>query len=117
MTIPETILDQLGGGFVRMTGAKQFVAFGATDRHYGGEEPVDNGLSFRLGRNPKSVSHVTIELTPADTYTVRFLRVRGVKVTTLAEHEDVYADMFHELIRNETGLETRFPNIRLVKEA
>jgi len=98
MTIPETILDQLGGGFVRMTGAKQFVA-------------LESGLSMRLGRNAKSVSHLTIELTPADTYTVRFIRVRGAKCTTLAEHEDVYADMLHDLIRTETGLETRMPKI------
>ena len=111
MTIPETILDQLGGGFVRMTGAKQFVAYGGTDRHQGGEESVDNGLSMRLGRNAKSVSHLTIELTLDDTYTVRFIRVRGAKCTTLAEHEGVYADMLHDLIRAETGLETRMPKL------
>jgi hypothetical protein len=108
-TIPETILEQLGGAkFIMMTGAKDLLAFGATDRHQGGEASVNNGLSFRLGRNAKSVSHVTIELTPLDTYTVRFLRTRGVKCKVLAEYEDVYEDMLTELIRSETGLETSF---------
>ena len=58
MTIPETILAQLGGRAVAMyTGAQQF---GATYDERGmarGENDGGNTLIFKIGRNSKVISH------------------------------------------------------------
>lgn len=94
MDVGMTILKQLGGNrFAAMTGAKNFVA-------------SQNSLSFRIGRNAKSVSAVHIELTPADTYTVKFLRIKKHETTLIKSYEDIYADQLQSVFREETGLET-----------
>jgi hypothetical protein len=51
-------------------------------------------------------THVKIILDPSDTYTVKFIRVHGTKITTVSEHSDIYCDMLVELFENETGLYT-----------
>lgn len=63
-----------------------------------------NALAFKIGRNAKSVSHVTITLQPDDTYTVVFHRVRGASVKVVSEQDDVYADCLHRVIESGTGL-------------
>lgn len=103
MTVAKTILAQLGGaGFVAMTGAKHFVG-------------SDNGLSFRIGRNDRGVTHVRIELDPSDTYTMTFSRVHGKRVTQKAQHSDVYADDLQRLFTDATGMVTRMPTIRITE--
>lgn len=94
MTVANTILQQLGGRmFTMMTGSKNFI---------GGS----NSLTFKVGSNGSKVTHVRITLTPADVYTVEFMNVRGMKVTTLSTHEDVYCDQLQELFTRETGMYT-----------
>lgn len=86
-------MAQLGRKTLFMLGAKDFTA--------GGELH----LNFRIrGRSP--VNLIQINLDPSDTYTVRFSRVRGLKVTKVAEHDDIYADQLHGLIERVTGLAT-----------
>ena len=94
MTVAKTILAQLGGNrFVMMTGAKNLS--GSAD-----------GLTMKLGRNAKSVSHVKIKLTAMDDYTVEFLRVRKFEVKTVAKVEGVYAENLRDVFTANTGLYT-----------
>lgn len=95
MTVHATILEQLGGNRFRvMTGAKDFVSAG-------------NGLSFRIGRNAKRVSHARITLRADDTYKVEFLRYSARHgLQTLAVCEQVYADRLQATFTAETGLDT-----------
>lgn len=61
-------------------------------------------LSFGIMRNASGVTHVRITLDPSDTYTVTFLKVRGVNVTTVHESEMVYSDSLNTCIEAHTGL-------------
>lgn len=93
--VARTILEQLGGNrFAVMTGSKNFTA-------------SPNSLSFKVGRNAKKVSHVKIELTPMDDYTVSFLSLRNLEIKELAKHEGVYCDQLQDLFCEETGMFTR----------
>jgi hypothetical protein len=91
MTVARTILDQLGGErFVAMTGATNFVS-------------TEDGLTFKLGANPKRVSYVRVTLTPADLYAVSFFRVgRAPRIES-----DVYCSMLEGVFCEHTGLCTK----------
>lgn len=95
MTVAQTILSQLGGSrFVAMTGAKN-LAGGATS------------LQMKIGKNAKKVTHVKVELTAADDYTVTFYEIRGTSVwKVLATVEGVYCDNLREVFTRYTGLYT-----------
>ena len=51
---------------------------------------------------------VKITLTPADTYHMEFMWAWGTKCKTVAEYDDVYADMLCDVIESATGLYTHF---------
>ena len=94
--VAHTIVEQLGGSkFIVMTGARRFVG-------------SPTGITFALpgtgGFTKHSINRVRIELTPADTYTVTFFRVHGIRIVTVSQHEDVYFDMLQGLFTRETGL-------------
>jgi len=94
--IAMTILAQLGGNrFTAMTGAKQFGDTG-------------NGLSFRLPSNfaTKGINHVKIELNDLDLYDITFTKIRGMKVTVIAEASGIYCDMLRDVFTKATGLDT-----------
>lgn len=96
--VAQTILAQLGGKrFMAMTGARQMV--GSAD-----------SVSFTLPGTPGSVKEginvVRITLTPMDTYTVQFLRVRHGACHIMATLEDLYADQLQDAFTRETGLAT-----------
>lgn len=91
----ETTLAHLGGNRFRvMTGAKDFVAHGKC-------------LSFKIGRNAKSVSHVRIRLTGADLYMVEFLRIRAGVVKIVSISDGIYAEDLQREFTRGTGLDTR----------
>lgn len=92
MLVAETIREQLGGRTLYMLGAKDLVGDA-------------NGLQFAI-RGSRKVSKIRIELTPADTYTVRFYRGRGLNLKEIASVEDVYVDSLHQTIEKYTGLIT-----------
>ena len=97
MQIAQTILEQLGGDrFSLMTGAKHFV--GSAD-----------ALTFRLPSNfaRSGINAVRVKLDPSDTYTVEFMKIRGVKVETVATEEMVYCDTLQATFKRVTGLDTR----------
>lgn len=54
---------------------------------------------------------VVIELTPADVYELRFYRVRGARMTSLASIGDVYADSLRETFERATGLVLTMPRV------
>lgn len=91
LEVAKTIVAQIGNMAFTMMGAKNLM----------GDE---KGLTFRVGRNPKSVTHVIVKLEPDDTYTVKTVRVRGHKLTELAELEMVYCDNLRNVIGDMTGL-------------
>lgn len=96
--VAKAILSQLGGRmFQMMTGAKGFTS-------------TPDSLSFRLpgggGFTRDGINAVRIELDPMDTYTVKFYRVRGVKLTLVSEHEDIMVDELRALFTRATGLDT-----------
>lgn len=95
--VPEIIVQQLGRRALFMLGASNLVG-------------TENSLTFHIGRNSKSVSHIRITLMPSDTYKVEFLRVRrqkGVPVTkTVSESEDVYDISLRQVIESGTGMRT-----------
>ena len=70
--IANTILSQLGGNrFTVMTGAKNYMA-------------LKSGLQLDLPKKAhyvkNGISRLWIELTPADTYTIKAWKIRGMNV-------------------------------------
>lgn len=97
-TVGQIILSQLGGNrFIVMTGAKNFVG-------------SENGLTFRLpgagGFCKDNINCVRITLMPTDTYKMEFIRIRGTKVTTVSQVEDIYCDDLCRIFTMKTGLRT-----------
>ena len=94
--IAQTILQQLGGNmFIAMTVAKNL---GFTNK----------GLQMKIGRNTKGVTHVIIDLDRGkDLYNIEFVKIRGVKRTTVKKLKGVYADQLGKIFTKFTGLRTR----------
>lgn len=94
MNFAETILQQLGGNkFIAMTGAKSFV-----------KDSKNNKLFFKIGTNPKKVTHVTITLNGKDLYDIEFLKIRGVDINKVAEFKDIDAENLRDVFEKNTGL-------------
>ena len=93
--IAQTILQQLGGNkFIAMTGAKNL---GFTNK----------GIQMKIGRNAKGVTHVIIDLDRGkDLYNIEFVKIRGVKRTTVKKLKGVYADQLGKIFTKYTGLRT-----------
>ena len=93
--VAKTILQQLGGNkFIAMTGAKNF----GSSR---------NSLQFKIGKNSKSISHVTITLKSSDLYDVEFIRMRGVNRKVVKKLKGVYADQLGTMFKKYTGMNVR----------
>jgi hypothetical protein len=98
-TIATTILDQLGGRrFLAMTGATNLIGSATS-------------LSFTLPGTPGfvkgGINVCRITLTPLDTYTVEYLRVRRGQVRTVETDTDIYAEDLQACFSRATGLATR----------
>ena len=103
--IAQIIANQLGGLCFGLLGAHTLVDLG-------------DGLQFRI-RGCDRVNLIQIILDPCDTYTVRFCFVQAEKKERLglsytevtwqlvSSHSDIYFDMLHDIIQQETGLLTR----------
>lgn len=66
---------------------------------------TSNSLSFKI-RGSKTVSHIKVELTPADEYDVTFYKVRGNRIISQETIAGIYCDMLATLISDKTGLAT-----------
>jgi len=97
---PGRIIAAQLGVALRLLGAKDLLL----------TEDGEGGLDFRVGKNPKRVTHISVTLTASDTYDLRFVRYSPSKRTTLtlATYDGIYADMMKDLIADETGLYTSF---------
>ena len=89
----KNIFDQLGHRALAMMGAK--------NKTYSKKE---GSISFKIGRNAGNITHIKIYLNSKDLYDIEFLKIRGVKVKTVSSYNDVYVDMLHDLIEDETGM-------------
>ena len=106
--IAQTIAGQLGRAALALLGAHTFV------------DLVD-GLQFGI-RGSQTINRIEIVLDPSDTYTVHFAKVEAERqqknglsftqltVSRVKSVSDVYCDMLHDIIEEETGLLTRFSN-------
>lgn len=97
LAVANTILAQLGGAgrLTAMIGAHSF----------SGEE---DRLRFKIkARALQGIKCINIVYLPSDTYRVEFWSVRGVNVSKVAEHADIYADGLIPLIEEVTGLAVR----------
>lgn len=94
LRVAETIRAQIGRGAFVMMGAKNLI---------GG----DDYLSWKVGRNAKRVTHVTVTLKLTDLYTVEFLRC-SLKAKNPREvlevSEGIYWDQLHAAIEAGTGM-------------
>jgi len=92
--IATTILKQMGGRsrLEAMVGATNF--FSIKD---------GNGLSFRF-KGSKIANYVEIVLNSLDTYTVRFVKIRGTDVKEIKTAHTVFYDSLKELFENTTKL-------------
>lgn len=89
--VAQTILAQLGGNkFLAMTGARDLV------NH-------DDGLSFKVGRNDKKITHASVRLL-GDLYDVECFRVRGTTIALVAKDERLYAHQLAPAFECATGL-------------
>lgn len=93
----QELIKQLGGNrFIAMTGAKNFIGH-------------ENGISFKIMRNPMKVTHVAIDLDPSDTYTLEFLNIKTrpkLEKSIISTRYMVYGDQLQEIFTRETGLDT-----------
>ncbi len=97
LDVAHTILQQLGGRrFIAMTGAKNFTS-------------SEVGLNFKIpsGTAHCNINLVSIVLKPNDTYTVTFMKTRGLDVAVVQEHDMVHCDQLEGLFVRTTGLLTR----------
>jgi len=95
--IADTILKQLGGNkFLVMTGAKNL--------NFSADPPA---LNFRIGKNPKRITHVKIMYdTAGDLYIMIFYVVFKNRIKVEETIESVYADQLQEIFSEKTGLLT-----------
>lgn len=92
MSVATIIRGQIGGKALFMLGAKNLLDCG-------------NALSFRV-RGSKAVNYIKVTLNSMDTYDMEFGKIWGLNYKVVAEHNGIYCDRMHEIIRNETGLAT-----------
>lgn len=96
--IASNIRSQIGSGSLYMIGAKNLMRF---------NDETGVGLQFKICRNAKKVTHITVTLDGDDTYTVKFTKVGrapSYKITDLAIVDRVYASDLKGTIENNTGL-------------
>jgi hypothetical protein len=88
LTVSQTILAQLGGeSFVITSGAT-------------GLSGSADSLTFKLGRNPKRVTHVRVTLTRDSLYDVTFFTTgKGPQ-----SHDGIHREMLQEVFGVNTGL-------------
>ena len=69
---------------------------------------LESGLQFSIpGKSAKDgINRVRILLTPADTYTVEYLKIRGTSVQSILVEEDIYFDGLINSFERATGLAT-----------
>ena len=91
MAVANEINRQIGNRAFTMMGAKH--KFG-----------IENGLQFKIGRNSKKINFVKVTLNDSDLYDIEFGTIRNLDYTIKKTENDIYADMMHQTIEQNTGL-------------
>jgi hypothetical protein len=88
LTVPQTILAQLGAESFVMTSAATSLVANA------------DSLTFKLGRNPKRVTHVRVTVTGDGLYDMTFFTIgKGPQ-----SHDGIHREMLQEVFVANTGL-------------
>ena len=96
-----TILSQIGNGALYLIGAKKPTM-----------AIIDNGVSFKIGKNSKGVNQINIKLNSLDTYDIKYLWTwfnhsdLELKSKIVSEDKGVYSDKLRQSIEKNTGLYT-----------
>lgn len=98
--IAQTIINQLGGKeFVVLTGSNGFIIH-------------ESGVSFRVGANPKKISHCTITLNSGDLYNLIFYSTQysenGQSLKNETELTDIFCEDLKDVFESKTGLYVSF---------
>lgn len=100
--IATSIIEQLGGI------NRLYAIVGAYDCFSVTEGNGDSGWAFKF-KGSKVANYCKIILNSAtDTYTMEFMKIRGLTAKNTAKMEDVYGDMLKSLFEEETGLHLSF---------
>lgn len=95
MSIAKTIAEQIGNRAFMMIGGKNLCDHG-------------DALSFKIGRNSKSVNYVKVTLNSMDTYDVVYSWVTKNGIKERSRDEGMYFDMLRDSIERNTGMYTSF---------
>ena len=95
MNIAKTIAEQIGNKAFMMIGGKNLIAH-------------EDGLSFKIGRNSKSVNYIKVTLTASDLYDISFSWVTKNGIKERSSEEGIYFDMLRGAIERNTGMYTSF---------
>ncbi len=107
--VAQIILQQLGNGFVRMTGSKNFLR--------GTDEKGDHYLEFSIMRNIAKINLIRVTLNQHDYYDITFSKKRKAKhsscylTETMQTESDIDCDSLAEIIGKVTGLAVVMPRI------
>jgi hypothetical protein len=107
--VAQTILEQLGNGFVRMTGSKNFVR--------GTDDKGDHYLEFGIMPNGSKANIIRVTLNQHDYYDITFIKKRKAKnsrcylTEALQTESDIDCDSLTETIGRVTGLAVIMPRI------
>lgn len=96
LAVAAEILNQLGG--------KKFGAMVGICNIFAYDSNPDGGVQFDFKGSPKA-NRCIILLDPADTYTVRIYKRRGIDLKLVDETEGAYNDMLQNLFTSATGLD------------
>ena len=96
LNVAKTISSQLGRQALFMMGAKNLMAITPKENEIG-------GLIFKISGS-KNCNWIRVSLNGLDLYDVEFIKVWGSKRTVKHRAENVYCDMLHALIEEQTGL-------------
>ncbi len=92
--VANIIASQIGNRAFFMIGAKNLLG-------------SENALQFKVGKNAKGVTHITVTLDADDTYTVTAVSCRGTRpIVAKGEFTMVYADQLRSIIEALTGMYT-----------
>lgn len=91
MKIGQIIQQQIGSRAFSMMGAKNLML-------------LENGLQWKVGRNPRGIIHVMVTLDNSDTYSVGFYKYSRRDPKQIAVVHDVHVENLRTAIESNTGL-------------
>jgi hypothetical protein len=94
MEIGKTIYNQLGNKTLFMIGAKNLTV-------------NKKGASFKIMRNSKKITHISIEMNSMDLYDVTFYNCRNYQYKIINKANNIYNDQLNSIIEVNTGLATK----------